>query len=145
MRPDSLHVYNGELYNFHDLRPELESRGHLFRTRSDTEVVLHAYEEWGTDCLRKFNGMFAIAIWDQPLARIFLARDRIGDKPLYYYHYGERLVFASEIKAILEHTKPSVPRFRSCCATSKRVAGSKRNRGMAVRLLGGYRLLILAK
>jgi asparagine synthetase B (glutamine-hydrolysing) len=70
--------------------------------------------------------MFAIAIWDQPLARIFLARDRIGDKPLYYYHYGERFMFASEIKAILEHTKPSVSRFRSCCATSKRVAGSKR-------------------
>src|SRR5690349_4649245 len=81
-------VYNGELYNFLDLRPELEARGHIFRTRSDTEVILHAYEEWGPDCLKRFNGMFAFAIWDERKKRLFLARDRIGEKPLYYYHDG---------------------------------------------------------
>jgi len=101
-------VYNGELYNFHDLRPELESRGHLFRTRSDTEVVLHAYEEWGPDCLRRFNGMFSFAIWDERASRLFLARDRIGEKPLYYYQDSKRLIFGSEIKAIL--ADPVVPR-----------------------------------
>jgi asparagine synthase (glutamine-hydrolysing) len=101
-------VYNGELYNFHDLRPELESRGHLFRTRSDTEVILHAFEEWGPDCLRRFNGMFAFAIWDRGANYLFLARDRIGEKPLYYYHDRNRLIFASEIKAIL--ADPVVPR-----------------------------------
>ena len=101
-------VYNGELYNFLELRPELESRGHLFRTRSDTEVILHAYEEWGPDCLLRFNGMFAFAIWDDRNNLLFLARDRIGEKPLYYYHDGNRLIFGSEIKAIL--ADPVVPR-----------------------------------
>ncbi len=94
-------VYNGELYNFLDLRPELEAKGHVFTTQSDTEVILHAYEEWGPACLRRFNGMFAIAIWDTARKSLFLARDRIGEKPLYYYHDNERLVFASEIKAIV--------------------------------------------
>lgn len=101
-------VFNGELYNFLELRPELESKGHRFTTRSDTEVILHAYEEWGPDCLQRFNGMFAIAIWDAPRRRLFLARDRIGEKPLYYFDDGQRLIFASEIKAIL--ADPSVPR-----------------------------------
>jgi len=101
-------VYNGELYNFLELRPELESRGHFFRSRSDTEVVLHAYEEWGPDCLRRFNGMFAFAIWDERASRLFLARDRIGEKPLYYYQDSKRLIFGSEIKAIL--ADPVVPR-----------------------------------
>jgi asparagine synthase (glutamine-hydrolysing) len=101
-------VYNGELYNFLDLRQELEALGHVFRTRSDTEVILHAYERWGTDCLRRFNGMFAIAIWDGRHRTLFLARDRIGEKPLYYYHDSQRFIFASEIKAIL--TDRGVPR-----------------------------------
>ncbi len=101
-------VFNGELYNFLDLRHELEAKDHTFRTRSDTEVILHAYEEWGTDCLRRFNGMFAIAIWDARRKRLFLARDRIGEKPLYYYRDAGRLIFASEIKAILAN--PNVPR-----------------------------------
>lgn len=101
-------VYNGELYNFLDLRPELEAKGHVFRTRSDTEVILHAYEEWGPDCLRRFNGMFAIAVWDEQRKLLFLARDRIGEKPLYYYQDSNRLIFASEIKAIL--ADPTVPR-----------------------------------
>ncbi|GIV76567.1 MAG: asparagine synthetase B [Litorilinea sp.] len=101
-------VYNGELYNYRELRPMLEAKGHSFRTRSDTEVILHAYEEWGADCLRRFNGMFALAIWDGPRRQLFLARDRIGEKPLYYFHDGRRLIFASEIKAIL--ADPTVPR-----------------------------------
>jgi asparagine synthase (glutamine-hydrolysing) len=101
-------VYNGELYNFRDIRPVLEDRGHTFRTRGDTEVVLHAYEEWGPDCLRRFNGMFAFAIWDGRDETLFLARDRIGEKPLYYYLDGKRLIFASEIKAIL--ADPTVQR-----------------------------------
>ena len=101
-------VYNGELYNFLDLHPQLEAKGHRFRTNSDTEVILHAYEEWGTDCLQHFNGMFAWAIWDSQEKLLFLARDRIGEKPLYYYRDEERLIFASEIKAILADT--TVPR-----------------------------------
>jgi asparagine synthase (glutamine-hydrolysing) len=101
-------VYNGELYNFQDLRPQLESLGHRFRSRSDTEVVLHAYEEWGPECLTRFIGMFAIAIWDTRNRSLFLARDRIGEKPLYYFTDGDRLVFASETKAIL--ADPSIPR-----------------------------------
>src|SRR5262245_21465139 len=101
-------VYNGELYNFLDLRPRLEALGHVFRTRSDTEVILHGYEEWGPDCLRHFNGMFAFAIWDGRRRTVFVARDRIGEKPLYYYHDDRRLVFASEIKAVL--ADPTVPR-----------------------------------
>jgi asparagine synthase (glutamine-hydrolysing) len=101
-------VYNGELYNFLDLRPELEALGHVFGTRTDTEVVLHAYEQWGPDCLRRLNGMFAFAIWDQGGRSLFLARDRIGEKPLYYRLEPDRLVFGSEIKAIL--ADPDVPR-----------------------------------
>jgi len=101
-------IFNGELYNFLDLRPQLEDRGHVFRTRSDTEVVLHAYEEWDIDCLRRFNGMFAIAIWDALRQRLFLARDRIGEKPLYYYKSTNKFAFASEIKALL--ADPDIPR-----------------------------------
>jgi len=101
-------VYNGELYNFRELRALLETHGYVFRTGTDTEVVLRAYEQWGTGALSRFNGMFSIAIWDARKGRLFLARDRIGEKPLYYFHDGERLIFASEIKAIL--ADPTVPR-----------------------------------
>ncbi len=101
-------VFNGELYNFLDLRPELETKGHVFSTNADTEVILHAYEEWGIDCLERLNGMFALAIWDGNRQRLFLARDRIGEKPLYYYRDANRLVFGSEIKAILGDK--SIPR-----------------------------------
>lgn len=101
-------IYNGELYNFQDLRPQLEAKGHIFRTHSDTEVILHAYEEWGAACLQRFNGMFAFAIWDTQSETLLLARDRIGEKPLYYYHDADRFIFASEIKAIV--ADESVPR-----------------------------------
>lgn len=101
-------VFNGELYNFKELRAQLEAKGHSFRTRSDTEVVLHSYDEWGADCLPKFNGMFGFAIWDVKSQELFLARDPIGEKPLYYYQDSEHLTFGSEIKAIL--AAPHVPR-----------------------------------
>jgi len=93
-------VFNGEIYNFLDLRPQLEAKGHQFRTHCDTEVILHAYEEWGMDCLKRLNGMFAFAIWDSRTESLILARDRIGEKPLYYYHDAQQFVFASEIKAL---------------------------------------------
>jgi asparagine synthase (glutamine-hydrolysing) len=101
-------VFNGEIYNYRDVRRQLESRGHTFRTASDTESILHAYEEYGPDCLRLLNGMFAIAIWDGPRQRLFLARDRLGIKPLYLQHDQTTLRFGSEIKAIL--VDPAVPR-----------------------------------
>jgi asparagine synthase (glutamine-hydrolysing) len=95
-------VYNGEIYNFNDLRENLEKNGHKFYTQSDTEVIVHAYEEWGEDCVRRFNGMFAFAIWDRNKKQVFLARDRFGIKPLYYYFNDTKLLFGSEIKAILQ-------------------------------------------
>ena len=95
-------VFNGEIYNYQQLRSDLKSRGHRFCTNSDTEVVLHAYEEFGNDCVNKLNGMFAFAIWDSGNQRLVLARDRLGIKPLYYYLDNEKLLFASEIKAIIE-------------------------------------------
>ncbi len=95
-------VYNGEIYNHADVRPELEAAGHRYRTRSDTETIVHAYEEWGDRCVERFRGMFAFAIWDAPRRRLLLARDRLGIKPLYWTLVDNRLLFGSEIKAILE-------------------------------------------
>lgn len=94
-------TFNGEIYNFQELRLELEIAGHKFYTHSDTEVIIHAYEEWGQDCVEKFNGMWAFAIWDSNKKQLFLSRDRLGIKPLYYFSQGSHFVFASEIKAIL--------------------------------------------
>jgi len=94
-------VYNGEIYNFADIREGLISKGHRFRTRSDTEVILAAYREYGPTCVERMNGMFAFALWDARRGELVLARDRLGKKPLYYAASSEGLVFASEIKAIL--------------------------------------------
>ncbi|MBS3919015.1 MAG: asparagine synthase (glutamine-hydrolyzing) [Deltaproteobacteria bacterium] len=96
-------TYNGEVYNFQELRKELENLGYKFRSRTDTEVILKAYVQWGVNCVQKFNGMFAFAIWDKTRQELFLARDRYGIKPLYYTFIGPTLIFASEQKAILEH------------------------------------------
>lgn len=101
-------VFNGEVYNFREVRSELQGRGHKFTSDGDTEVVLKAYVEWGEACLHRFNGMFALAIWDAKDRVLFLARDRMGIKPLYYFADGDKLVFGSEIKAILADS--SVPR-----------------------------------
>ena len=94
-------VFNGEIYNHADLRKDLEAHGHAYRTKSDTETILHAYEQWGEDCVHRFRGMFAFAIWDAPKRRLLLVRDRLGIKPLYWARSRNALLFASEIKAIL--------------------------------------------
>lgn len=96
-------IYNGELYNYHNLRVELESLGYAFRSKSDTEVLLNAYREWGAECVYRFNGMFAFAVWDDAQKRLFLARDRYGIKPIYYYFRNGVFAFASEIKSLLKH------------------------------------------
>jgi asparagine synthase (glutamine-hydrolysing) len=96
-------TYNGEIYNFASLRRDLEDRGHRFRSATDTEVVLHAYEEWGVDCLRRFNGMFAFGLWDGRRKRLWLVRDRIGIKPLFYARLSDRFLFGSELKAVAAH------------------------------------------
>jgi asparagine synthase (glutamine-hydrolysing) len=101
-------TYNGEIYNFLNLRIELEAKGYAFRSRSDTEVLLYAYREWGDACVHRFNGMFAFAIWDASRNRLFLARDRYGIKPLYYRFESGVLLFASEIKSILQHPDVAV-------------------------------------
>lgn len=99
----SVHVLlNGEIYNFAELRKSLIGFGHLFRTRSDTETIVHAYEQWGDDFVNHLNGMFAIALWDEARARLLLARDRAGIKPLYFAHVNSVLVFGSELKALLK-------------------------------------------
>lgn len=103
--PDKRYVitYNGEIYNYLDIKKELQQKGYSFNSKTDTEVILYAYQEWGSDCLQKLNGMFALAILDTEKEELFIARDRIGIKPLYYYHKGSQFIFSSEVKAILEH------------------------------------------
>src|SRR5438093_908571 len=92
-------VFNGEIYNFPELRPELEKKGHRFYTRTDTEVIIHLYEEYGAECVQKLRGMFAFALYDDRRHRLLLARDRLGKKPLHYALAGGRLLFGSEIKS----------------------------------------------
>src|SRR5580704_10007583 len=99
-------VYNGEIYNHRQLREELESRGHRYRTKSDTETILHLYEEYGPECVQRLRGMFAFAIWNQRERRMFIARDRLGIKPLYYRFDGGTFLFGSEIKAMHTAVKP---------------------------------------
>lgn len=101
-------VFNGEIYNYRELRHRLEGAGHRFATQSDSETIVHMYEDLGLESFRHFNGMFAIAIWDSAHDRLVLARDRLGKKPLYYWHDGEQLVFASELKALAQ--VPGFPR-----------------------------------
>ena len=96
-------VFNGEIYNYRELRQELIGRGHTLKTRSDTEVIVHLYEEQGPACLEQLRGMFGIAVWDQRERTLFIARDRMGIKPLYYTIKNNTLIFGSEIKAILAH------------------------------------------
>src|SRR5215470_5640843 len=97
-------VYNGELYNHQELRKDLEAVGHRYRSRSDTETIIHLYEEHGRDCVKYLRGMFAFAIWDGRKRQLFMARDRLGIKPLYFRYDGKILLFGSEIKAILAYT-----------------------------------------
>jgi asparagine synthase (glutamine-hydrolysing) len=108
---DVVITFNGEIYNFQPLRVELEALGHRFHSQTDTETIVHAYEQWGADCLKRLNGMFAFAIYDRRASagrgRLFLARDRYGVKPLYWFADGGTFVFASEIKAILKHPRVS--------------------------------------
>jgi len=101
-------VFNGEIYNFPELRIELEKFGHIFRTNCDTEVIIHGYKQWGIDVLNKLNGMFGLAIWDVAEKRFFLTRDPMGIKPLYYKLEGDRLYFGSEVRAILAATEETV-------------------------------------
>ncbi|MBN2059372.1 MAG: asparagine synthase (glutamine-hydrolyzing) [Deltaproteobacteria bacterium] len=102
-------IFNGEIYDFEIIRQELLSRGHIFKSRTDCEVVIHLYEEEGIDCIKRLNGMFAFALWDESRNQLFLARDRLGIKPLHYFWNGKALIFGSEIKAIL--LDPVVPRI----------------------------------
>ncbi|HWP45677.1 MAG TPA: XrtA/PEP-CTERM system amidotransferase [Candidatus Limnocylindrales bacterium] len=101
-------VFNGEIYNFDELQDDLMKKGHIFKTRSDTEVIVHLYEEYGEQCFRYMRGMFAIAIWDEREKKLLLARDRVGKKPIFYFYDGSRIIFASEMKAILK--VPNLPR-----------------------------------
>ncbi|MEZ4590349.1 MAG: asparagine synthase (glutamine-hydrolyzing) [Chloroflexota bacterium] len=100
-------VFNGEIYNFAELRHFLHKKGHLFQTQSDTEVILHLYEEFGTECLEYLDGIFAFAIWDSAQQRLFIARDRLGIKPLYYAEVNQQLIFGSELKVLLKHPEVS--------------------------------------
>jgi len=113
-------VYNGEVYNFIELKEILLAKGHRFKTHSDTEVIIHAYEEYGEGCLKYFNGMFAFAIWDSKKEKLFIARDRFGKKPLYYATFDNQFIFGSELKSLLKH--PSVRKEIDFDALSKYLA-----------------------
>ena len=137
-------AYNGEIYNHADLRAALQSGGHRYQTRSDTETIVHAYEQWGDECVQRFRGMFAFALWDAPRRRLLLARDRLGVKPLYWARAGHRLLFGSEIKAILasgliaaEANESVLPELLATRST----AGSETLFRGIFKLLPGHRLI----
>jgi len=122
-------VLNGEIYNFLELRRELEAKGHHFRTRSDTEAIVHAYEEYGVRCVERLRGMYAFALWDETQRRLVLARDRVGKKPLYYTEDLERFCFASELKALFKIRRASGrSTSRRSTATSRSAACRARPR-----------------
>jgi asparagine synthase (glutamine-hydrolysing) len=100
-------VFNGEIYNFQQLRKELVAAGHTFHSHTDSEVIIHGYEEWGPECIKRFRGMFAYVLWDEKLQRLVLGRDRVGIKPLFYWHERDKFAFASELKAL--RADPSIP------------------------------------
>ncbi|MBK9737019.1 MAG: asparagine synthase (glutamine-hydrolyzing) [Saprospiraceae bacterium] len=100
-------VFNGEIYNYIELRNELKTMGHQFRTSSDTEVIVHAYEQWGVKCLQKFNGCWAFALWDENINQLFIARDRLGEKPLFFTQWDNTLIFGSELKSLFAFGVPS--------------------------------------
>jgi asparagine synthase (glutamine-hydrolysing) len=145
-------TFNGEIYNHATVRRDLESAGHRYRTRSDTETIVHAYEEWGDDCVHRFRGMFAFAVWDAPQRRLLLVRDRLGVKPVYWAIVpasaangrGERLLFASEIKAILEsgliEARPNSGVMSEVLAT-RATAGAETLFAGIYKLLPGHRLV----
>ena len=134
--------FNGEIYNHRDLRRELESLGHVYRTQSDTESIVHAYEQWGDACVEHLRGMFAFAIWDSRRRRLLVARDRLGVKPLYWARCGDRLLFASEIKSILESgldpgASERVRHSRDCSARGRSPAATRCSAGIH-KLLPGH-------
>jgi asparagine synthase (glutamine-hydrolysing) len=131
-------TYNGEIYNHKDVRATLEAAGHRYQTRSDTETIVHAYEEWGDDCVHRFRGMFAFAIWDAPARRLLLVRDRLGVKPVYWTIAQDRLLFASEIKSILES---GLVTARPNRAVLSEVLATRYTSGTATLFEGIYKLL----
>ncbi|MGH6693515.1 MAG: asparagine synthase (glutamine-hydrolyzing), partial [Gammaproteobacteria bacterium] len=142
---DSIWIaFNGEIYNHASVRPLLESAGHRYRTRSDTETIVHAYEQWGDACVERLRGMFAFAIWDAPRRRLLLARDRLGVKPLYWALAGGRLLFASEIKSILQsglvHAEADESRLAEQLSTRSLAGAGTLFKGIS-RLLPGHTLV----
>ena len=136
-------VFNGEIYNHADIRRELQARGHTYRTKSDTETIVHAYEEWGDDCVARFRGMFAFAIWDTRRHRLLLVRDRLGVKPLYWARTGDALLFASEIKSLLASgLLPALPNMGALpeLLSTRYVSGSDTMFVGVHKLLPGHRL-----
>ena len=131
-------VFNGEIYNHADVRPQLEAAGHRYRTRSDTETIVHAYEQWGDACVERLRGMFAFAIWDAHRRRLLLARDRLGVKPLYWARAGDRLLFGSEIKSLLA-SGLIVPRARESALPE--LLGTRYLSGPETLFEGIYRLM----
>jgi asparagine synthase (glutamine-hydrolysing) len=138
-------VFNGEIYNYREVRRRLQQKGHIFATQADTEVIVHAYEEYGDDCLEHFNGMFGLALWDARRRRLLLARDRLGIKPMYYHLSSEQFVFGSELKAVIAH--PDVPRDIDLVAldyflTLEYVPGPRTIFNNIYKLPAGHRLII---